>query len=331
MGTTRRQSTCVRAMMSLTAAACFVGCGESSSPTAASRTAAPAATPGIASVTVGVAGDAAPAVAPGGRLQLWAVAHYIDQSTVDVTNTATWQSSNPSVATISRDGILTAASEGAVDVVAAVSGVSGTLHATIARAGCDASTLSPAVLTFNAFDHYSQEVKVTTPRPDCRWLATSNQDWLRFLGTNRTTFDPGQSGTGSAFYQVLANNFPDSRTATVTIAFADGTRLLHAVTQEKPVSCSFVVKPDDGYFPSVGGVGSFDVTATPRDCRWTATSEYAFYGIGVTSNPSGTGSAHVTYAVTQSPGDYAKEGRIVIGGLSGANPIAIHKIHIAAR
>jgi len=60
---------------------------------------------------------------------LWAVAHYIDQSTADVTKPSVWQSSNPGLATISRDGILSAASEGAVDVVAPVSGVSGSLRA----------------------------------------------------------------------------------------------------------------------------------------------------------------------------------------------------------
>ena len=330
MRTAARQSTCVRVLMSLGAAACLVGCGESSSPTAASRTAASAATPSVASVIVGVAGDAAPTVAPGGRLQLWAVAHYSDQSTVDVTNTATWQSSNPSLATVSRDGILTANGEGAVDVGAAVSGVSGSLRATIARAGCDASSVSPAVLTFNAFEHLSQEVKVTTPRPDCRWLATTDADWLRFTGNNRTTFDPGQSGTGSFSYQLLTNNFTATRSATVTVSFGDGTRLVHAVAQEPPVSCSYVITPDDGYFRAVGGVGSFDVKATPADCRWTATTDYGFYGIRVTSNPSGTGSGHVTYDVVQTAGDFAKEARIMVGGLSGANPPAIFKIHIAA-
>jgi len=248
--------------MSLATAACLVGCGESSSPTAASRIAAPAAAPSVAPVIVGVAGDAAPSVAPGGRLQVWAVARYSDQSTADVANTAEWQSSNPSLATISRDGILTAAGEGSVDVVAAMRGVSGSLHATIARAGCDASTLSPALLTFNAFEHLSQEVKVMTPRPDCRWLATSDADWLRFSsGNNRTTLDPGQSGSVSFFYQLLANNFTATRSATVTVAFSDGTWLVHAIAQEPPVSCSYVIKPDDGFFRAAGGVGSFDVTA----------------------------------------------------------------------
>jgi len=58
-----RQSACVRALMSLATAACLVGCGESSSPTAASRIAAPAAAPSVTPVIVGVAGDAAPSVA----------------------------------------------------------------------------------------------------------------------------------------------------------------------------------------------------------------------------------------------------------------------------
>ena len=306
----------------------FVGCSESSTPTAASPTAAPEAAARVASVTVGVAGDAAPALAPGGRLQLWAVAHYADLSSADVTNTATWQSSNPSIATVSRDGVLTAATEGAVDVVAAVGSVSGSLHATIARAGCDSSTVSPTVLTFNAFGHFA-EVKITTPRPDCRWTAASDADWLRFNNGNRTIFDPGQSGSGTMAYEVLANNFPDARTSHVTISFTDGSQLLHAVAQERPVSCSYVVAPDDAYFRAAGGVGSFDVTATPSECRWTATTAYDFFGVRLTSSQSGAGSAHVTYVVTPTFGTFQKEATIQVAGLSGANPPGVHKIHIA--
>jgi hypothetical protein len=49
----------------------------------------------------------------------------------------------------------------------------------------------------------------------------------------------------------------------------------------------------------------------------------------VTSNQSGTGFGHVTSVVVHTAGDYEKEARTLVGGLSGANPPAIFKIHIA--
>ena len=323
-----RSSLRVRSVLLSAAAACLVlaaGCSGSQAPTAASR----AADPTFATVTVGVDGNAAPSLAPGAHLQLWAIANYADQSSADVTNTATWQSSTPSIATVSRDGVLTATSEGAVDISAVVGRVSGALHVTIERPGCNASTLSPSVVAVNAFEH-AVSLTVTTPQSDCRWTASSDADWIRF-GANRTTYDPGQSGSGSLFYNVLANTHPDARTAHVTIAFTSGGELVHSVAQEHPLSCSYVVTPDDARFRAAGGAGSFDVTATPADCRWTATAFYDFYGIALTSGGAGVGSGRVTYIVRPTPGAYEKEGSIVIAGLSGANPAATHKIHIAAQ
>ena len=327
MDSSVRVRLCVRSALLSSAAACIVlaaGCSGSQTPTAASRT-----QPTVATVTVGVAGNVAPTLAPGAHLQLWAVATYADQSSADVTNSATWQSSTPSIATVSRDGVLTATSEGAVDVNAVVGRVSGALHVTIERPGCNASMLSPPIVALNAFEH-AVGLTVTTPQSDCRWTARSDADWVRF-GANRTTYDPGQSGSGSLSYNVLANTHPDARTAHVTISFTSGAELVHSVAQEHPVSCSYVVTPDDGYFRAAGGAGSFDVTATPADCRWTATAFYDFYGIALTSNGTGVGSGRVTYVVRQTPSAYEKEGFIVIAGLSGANPAATHKIHIAAQ
>jgi len=84
-------------------------------------------------------------------------------------------------------------------------------------------------------------------------------------------------------------------------------------------------------FRAAGGTGSFELSTTPRDCKWTATAVNAFYGIRLTSSPSGTGAAHVTYVVGQTGVGYAKEASISIAGLSGVNPPGVHRIHIAAQ
>ena len=58
----------------------------------------------LTSVVVGVPGNLAATVPPGEKLQLFAQAVYSDGSRTDVTNVATWQSSNPVVATESNSG-----------------------------------------------------------------------------------------------------------------------------------------------------------------------------------------------------------------------------------
>src|SRR5437868_5467661 len=122
----------------LLAAILATRCGSSPSPTAPSertKVAAPMNVPTVTTVTVGVAGNAAPTIAPAATLQLWAVATYADGTSSDVTSTAQWKSSNPAIATISRDGIVSATTEGAVDITAAIAAVAGSLHLEITHSG----------------------------------------------------------------------------------------------------------------------------------------------------------------------------------------------------
>src|SRR5690349_218519 len=77
---------------------------------------------------VGVAGNATPLIAPESTLHLWATVTYADGRTSDVTNAAGWQSSNPVVGTVSREGVVTAAAEGAADFIATYGQLSGTLR-----------------------------------------------------------------------------------------------------------------------------------------------------------------------------------------------------------
>ena len=310
-------------------------CGSGSSPTAPSErgratpTVSSPTAPTATAVTVGVTGNASPTIAPAATLQLWAVATFSDGTSGDVTNTAQWKSSNPAIATISRDGLVTATTEGGVEIVAVVAAASGSMHIDIRRAGCESAALSPASLIYNAFGS-SAELTVTTPSSDCRWTAKSDASWLHF-NNGRTTFDPGRSGSGSVGYTVLPNNFPGPRTGHITVSIGDVTQLVHSVSQEPPVSCSYVATPGDARFSAAGGTGSFQVVVTPASCQWTATAYYPFLGIHLTSSPTGTGSRRVTYTVDRDLNGFAREGFIEIAGLSGANPSAIHNIHVAAQ
>ena len=285
--------------------------------------------PSVTTVTVGVAGNAAPTIAPAATLQLWAVATYADGTSSDVTSTAQWKSSNPAIATISRDGIVSATTEGAVDITAAIAAVAGSLHLEIRHSGCESATLSPAVFVYNAFGS-SATVTVTTPRSDCRWTAQSDVNWMHFTN-DRTTYDPGRSGNGQFSYTVMPNNSPNQRSGRIVVSFGEAAQLVHSVSQEPPVSCSYVATPDRSNFAASGGSGSFQLVTTPSNCSWTAKAYYSFYGIRLTSSATGTGSQRVTFAVDAIPTPYDRDGYVEIAGLSGANPSAIHNIHVRAQ
>jgi hypothetical protein len=186
--------------------------------------------------------------------------------------------------------------------------------------------LAPASFTFNAFSHYSDYIRVTTPLSDCYWTAQSDASWLKFK------FDPGMSGSGAFTYEVPENNYPSPRTAHIVVSVTGGTHLTHTVSQEQPVSCSYVVTPTEASFTANGGSGFFDVVTTPTNCSWTVKNEYgSYYGVQLTGATSGTGAGRVTYSVASSSRTYADDVAIHVAGLSGANPPATYTVHIAAR
>jgi hypothetical protein len=87
-------------------------------------------TPTASVSTISVAGTP-PAL--GSSSQFSAVAVFNNNSTVTVTSQATWQSSNPSVATVSGAGNVTAVAAGPVQISASYSNVVGSLTFTVAQ------------------------------------------------------------------------------------------------------------------------------------------------------------------------------------------------------
>ena len=77
-----------------------------------------------------------PFIAPGGRLFLRVQAEYRDGSTVDVTSLASWNATQPSVASVGNTsatttaGLVTGVTAGQTDIVASYQGVTATLSVT---------------------------------------------------------------------------------------------------------------------------------------------------------------------------------------------------------
>jgi hypothetical protein len=299
-------------------------CGSKSSPTQPSTPTTPAA-PTITAITVGVPGNGSTTLAPGEKLQLFAQAQYSDGTTADLTNVATWQSSSPVVAIVSSSGLVTAAAEGEVDISAAYVSRVGSLHAQIQKPSCYA-TVSPGSLVYSAFGS-SASVQVTTSRSDCRWTARSDAAWLP------VNFDPNRSGSGLFTYTVPPNSGTEPRSAHVMISVTGGPSAVHSVTQERPVSCSYVVSPAKLTLPASGGAGAFDVETTPADCRWTVdnSGESGVVKVTLTGPTSGTGAAHITYSTAANNFTFDAVYTIEIRGLSGVNPPGVHTVTISRK
>lgn len=291
------------------------GCGsKSSTPTS------PTATSGV---TVGVSGNASATLAPGETRQLFATASRADGTSTDVTNLATWQTSNPSVATVSPSGLLSAAAEGGVDVFATYNNVRGSLHADIKRVACDVS-VSPSSSAYSAFGG-SGTVNVTLSSPSCRWTARSDAGWFPF------TFDSGPSGNGSFTYTLPANSTPDRRSVNIIVESATGQQAMHTISEDKPTSCSYVTQPSELTFTAAGGTGQFNVIVTPGDCHWNAISTASTLGVFISSGFSGTGNGLVRYTVQAHTRTTDTDGFIEIAGLSGQNPNGRHRVVMLKR
>jgi hypothetical protein len=296
-------------------------CGGGSQPAPTQPTVPPTPVPPpvtVSSVVVGVAGQLPAVLAPGDKLQLFAQATNSDGTTTDATNTAIWQSSNPTLATVSSGGLLTAFAEGALDVTATYQNRSGSIRAEVAKPTCRA-TLTPPSLSFGALAS-SGTVTVTTTLSDCRWTAKSSASWLSL------SFDPGRSGPGTFTYAVPGNNHTDPRDAEIVVSVVGGPAAIHTIHQERPLGCVYTVSPEALTFSRAGGPGSFRVTTMPSDCQWRITDLVGELS-GLTPT-SATGAATVTYTVIPNSFSSTHDHTLSVQGLSGLNPPGIHTIHL---
>lgn len=115
----------------LACAAALSACGSSSSPTA--PTPPGSTTPPPSGATVTSVAVTSPSTS-GASFQLTATAHMSDGSSRDITGSATWQSSNTQLASVSPAGLVTVHGTGDVDLKATYQGVSGSLHVSVSLA-----------------------------------------------------------------------------------------------------------------------------------------------------------------------------------------------------
>jgi hypothetical protein len=274
----------------------------------------------VTGVQVTVAGSGSTSLAPGESRQLVAMATRSDGIGVDVTSAASWQSSATSIATVSASGLVTAIAEGSVDVSATYNGVRGSLRADV-KPTCTIS-LTPATVSFGPFGG-AATIVVTVNSNSCQWTARSTAGWFPFTASG--------TGSGPLAYTVPPNSTPGDRTASLIVETSTAQSASLAISQSKPLGCSYVTVPEELTFPASGGTGQFTVVTTPGDCRWTVVNGLSSLGVSITSGFSGTGSALVRYAVQAHTRTTDADGYIEVSGLSGLNPNGRHHVVIQKR
>jgi hypothetical protein len=293
-----------------------IACNGAKSPTAATPG------PAVTAVQVGIPGGGSPALAPGETRQLFATATQSDGTTLDVTNLATWQSSAPGTATVSPSGLVTAAGEGAVDISATYKTAKGAQHLDV-KPTCTVS-VSPSSASFNAFGG-TATLTVSVNSESCRWSARSDQAWFPL------TVEPAAAGSGTFSYALPPNSGVSARTANVVVTTSTGRTAAHAITEDKPLGCSYVTQPEELAFTASGGTGQFSVITTPGDCRWTLVNGLSALGVSITAGFGGTGGGLVRYSVQAHTRAVDADGYIEIAGLSGLNPNGRHHIILLKR
>ncbi len=128
-----------------------------------------------------------------------------------VSPSLTWTSSNPSVATVSADGLVTSVGNGTATVTATVGSLSAKVAVTVS-APASACTYSLGSSSTNvAFSGGTATVNVTASGASCEWSAASWAPWVSVTA--------GALGAGSGSVSLnTAGNAGAARTATVSIA-----------------------------------------------------------------------------------------------------------------
>jgi len=167
--------------------------------------------PTLTSITVTPATPSAP---PGTTVQFHSTGTYSDNSTQDLTSTATWASSNTTGATITAAGLATAGTAGQSTTISATSGaISGSTTLTVTAATLKSITVTPAsssavagtTVQFHATGTYSdnstQDLTATAP-----WASSNTAGATITSAGLATAGTAGQSTTISATSGVISGS-----------------------------------------------------------------------------------------------------------------------------
>ncbi len=173
---------------------------------------------------------------------------------------------------------------------------------TQAGAPCSASVSSTSVQVGALAS--TGKLTVTAASADCGWTATSTAPWIAIVAGGTST------GTGSVTYAWTAN--PGSQPRTGTLAVAGQT----VTVTQAGVACVAKLSPASATLPAAGGTGTVDLSLTPGDCAFTASSNGSW--LTVTSPTSGVGSRVVSFSAAPNQDTKSRTATLTVAGKSFA-------------
>jgi hypothetical protein len=141
--------------------------------------------------------------------------------------------------------------------------------------------------------------------PGCNWTATSNASFITI------TSSASGSGNGTINYSVTQNTSTSQRTGTMTIAGQTFTVTQAGSSGGGGTPCQAVtITPGSRTVNSSAASYSFTLNGeVPDGCSWLVTSNASWLTI---TSTSGSGSATVTYSVTQNTSGTTRQGFITV-------------------
>jgi len=163
-----------------------------------------------------------PSVVAGSTLQLTATGTYDDGSSKNVSGTASWSTSDATIATVNTAGLLTGIAQGTATITASSGAISGTTTATIQVAGLQSITLTPSHPSIKS--GVTQQFIATAHLADGSTPDISSSATWTSSDTNTATID----ATGLATALTVAS------TSTTTITATSGTVSANTVLTVSP-------------------------------------------------------------------------------------------------
>ena len=186
-----------------------------------------------------------PSLAINSTLHLIATGTYSDSSTGDFTSSATWTSSDSTIATVSSAGVVTGVAPGTAKITATSSGVSGSTDVTVTPATLQSIAVTPAnpciakgtTQQFTATGTYSDNstqdltTQVTWASARRAWPPSPAGAWPRAPGWGRRRSPHAQGGiTGSTVLTVTAATLQSIAVTPTNPTIAKGTTQQFAAT-----------------------------------------------------------------------------------------------------
>jgi len=165
----------------------------------------------------------APTIAAGLGQQFTATGEYSDHSTKNLTNVATWNSSNPGTAIVSNSGMATAKAVGSTTITAAYSGVSGGTTLTVTAAQLVSLAVAPATATLPLGETVQMEATGTFTDGSMQNM-TATVQWTSAnpaavgINVNGTPGLAQGTAVGSSAISATSGNISASANVTVTSA-----------------------------------------------------------------------------------------------------------------